>query len=74
MGGGYYDRDVVVATTGSYGNTVVGKQSTLNNALNPKTYTVGDDNIISETANPIVFALDVTGSMDEWPKVTDGVS
>lgn len=69
MGGGYYDRDVIVATSGSYGNTVVGKQANLHNSLDPKTYTVGDETISTEAGNPIVFALDVTGSMGEWPKV-----
>lgn len=69
MGGGYYDRDVIPATTGSYGNTVVGQEKKLNKALDPKTYTVGEEQIICETTNPIVMALDVTGSMGEWPKV-----
>jgi hypothetical protein len=70
MGGGYYDRDVIPASTGSSsGNTVVGQEKKANKALDPKTYTVGDEQIISETSNPIVMALDVTGSMGEWPKV-----
>lgn len=69
MGGGYYDRDVISTTGGSAGNTVVGTQSNLNPGLDPKTYTDADNLIVSENGNPIIFALDVTGSMGEWPRV-----
>jgi hypothetical protein len=41
MGLDYYDRDVISAPTGSYGNDVVGQEKRLNKALDPKTYTIG---------------------------------
>lgn len=54
---------------GGAGNDVVGKTNQLNAGLDPKTYVDEDNRITSENLNPIVFALDVTGSMGEWPKV-----
>ena len=42
MGGGYYDRDVIPASSSaSYGNDVVGKEKKLNKGLDPKTYVTG---------------------------------
>lgn len=67
MGGGYYDRDVISSSGGGAGNDVVGKQSTIHPSMDPKQYT--EEPIVSMSENPIVFALDVTGSMGEWPRV-----
>lgn len=70
MGGDYYDRDVISSNSGSgYGNNVVGKTYELNKGLDPKTYVVDEGPITTQVLNPIVFALDVTGSMGAWPKV-----
>jgi hypothetical protein len=69
MGGGYYDRDVISNTGATSINTVVGTQSGLNAGLDPKTYIDEENRIINDNLNPIVFALDVTGSMGEWPRV-----
>mgnify|MGYP000860198283 CR=1 FL=1 len=68
MGGGYYDRDMV-ATGDSPSESDVGKQSNLNPGLDPKTYTEEESRIHNDNLHPIVFALDVTGSMGDWPKV-----
>jgi hypothetical protein len=39
MGGDYYDRPVIVSKgSKTYANNVVGKQSKLNKALDPKNY------------------------------------
>ena len=69
MGGDYYDRDVISNATGAYGNNVVGQTSNLNKALDPKTYVIDEGPVTTNVSNPIVFALDVTGSMGVWPKV-----
>lgn len=72
MGGDYYDRDVVTTTsTTGYSNTanqVVGVINNLDQRLDPIQYT--DTNMRCENRHPIVFALDVTGSMGEWSKVS----
>jgi hypothetical protein len=68
MGGDYYDRDVV-----SYDTTITTTSTTeigakqVHSSLNPLRW--AEDNLVSEVKNPIVFALDVTGSMGEWAKV-----
>ena len=71
MGGDYYDRDVGVSssTTGysvSASNNV-GKQNSIHKSLDPKRWI--DENLVSESPSPIVFALDVTGSMGNWSKI-----
>jgi hypothetical protein len=66
MGGDYYDRAVIMAPKDSkvsYGNDVVGKEKKLHKTLNPWTYIRGKGRIVSNGPNPIVLALDVTGSM-----------
>lgn len=47
MGLDYYDRPVISSGGGSSGNDVVGQEKKLNKALDPKTYIVGDEPIIS---------------------------
>ena len=71
MGGDYYDRDVV-STTSSSGfsaaaSQAVGIVNRLQTNLDPSKYK--EKNMISQHKNPIVFALDVTGSMGDWSKV-----
>jgi hypothetical protein len=69
MGGGYYDREVISSSGGGAGNTVVGKTSSLSAGLDPKNKIDEESRITCDNLNPIVFSLDVTGSMGEWPKV-----
>ena len=71
MGGDYYDRDVV-STTSSTGfsaaaSQVVGVVNSLHSNLDPRKFK--DKNLVSDHKNPLVFALDVTGSMGDWSKV-----
>lgn len=72
MGGDYYDREVVsvgVSATG-YSDVAaknVGKSSSLHSSLDPKRWK--DEPLVCDKANPIVFALDVTGSMGDWSKI-----
>jgi hypothetical protein len=71
MGGGYYDRDVIDAAP-SYGysnvaDKVLTQTKVLHKSLDPKRYVT--DKMTCDLKNPIVFALDVTGSMGDWTKV-----
>jgi hypothetical protein len=72
MGGDYYDRDVGSSSSAnvaysSSSNEVIGKVNKLHSSMNPQRWK--DDKLISEYKNPIVFALDVTGSMGSWTKI-----
>jgi len=73
MGGGYYDRDdsVPVSNSGSVvqntSSSVVGKTSGMQPGLDPKRWK--DQNLTCDKGDPVVFALDVTGSMGEWTKI-----
>ena len=64
MGGSYYDRDDNVVSNSS---ASVGVTSSLNKSLDPKRWAT--DKLVTTSKDPIVFALDVTGSMGEWTKV-----
>jgi hypothetical protein len=71
MGGDYYDRDVV-STTSSSGysaqtDKVVGVNKSLHLSMNPQRWK--DKKLSCDALNPIVFALDVTGSMGNWSKI-----
>lgn len=76
MGGDYYDRDQVTyndpipmnsnTNTSAQPYSIGGVQS-IHSSVKPLRWT--DENLMSEVANPIVFALDVTGSMGEWAKI-----
>ncbi len=44
-----------------------GKTSSLNPGLDPKRWK--DEKLVCEKGDPVVFALDVTGSMGEWTKI-----
>lgn len=71
MGGDYYDRDVVTttSTTGYSAQSaqVVGVVSKLHSSMDPKRW--AEDNLQCDYRHPIVFALDVTGSMGDWTRV-----
>lgn len=73
MGGGYYDRDDTnntnnnQATTSNTSSSMVGKTTMINPGLNPQRW--ANDNLVCDKGDPIVFALDVTGSMGEWTKI-----
>jgi len=45
----------------------IGRQNGLHPTLDPRNYK--EKNMISTAKNPVVFALDVTGSMSEWPQI-----
>ena len=71
MGGDYYDRDVL-QTTSSNGFSaqsaeVVGVSSSLHSSMNPTRW--AEENLQCDYRHPIVFALDVTGSMGDWTRV-----
>lgn len=51
------------------GNSVVGSQKGLYEGLDPSNYVEKENQIECHSENPIVLALDVTGSMAEWPRV-----
>jgi len=63
MGGGYYDRSMDNPSSAS---TQVGG-SGLDSVLDPVQYK--DKNMLSSSRHPIVFALDVSGSMSDWPQI-----
>lgn len=67
MGGGYYDRVYVNSDTSSNSNNEFKNNQDLNPSLDPKNYK--EKNLISKGRSPIVFALDITGSMGEWVKI-----
>ncbi len=79
MGGGYYDRDddddynygggdnVVVNDYSNRADTLIGANTQLAYSLDPKRWK--DQKLICNGGDPIVFALDVTGSMGDWSKV-----
>jgi hypothetical protein len=75
MGGDYYDRDVGTTTTTTTTNVgysaeaskVVGKVHRLSLAMDPKRFKTV--NMVSTYGNPIVFSLDVTGSMGDWTRI-----
>ena len=66
MGGGYYDRDMDT-NTNTTSSARVGSSSGLNTILDPKNYK--ENNLVSTSRHPIVFALDVSGSMSDWPQI-----
>ena len=74
MGGDYYERDVQVAPTNSsqsYSDqaTKTLTQSSLHKSNDPRRFAEEERQLLSSHKHPIVFALDVSGSMGDWPKV-----
>lgn len=71
MGGDYYDRDVVYTTSATtYSDTsakIVGAVTKMHPDLDPIRWK--DNKLQCQKANPIIFALDVTGSMGEWTRI-----
>ena len=76
MGGGYYEREeepapvAPVYSASGYSNKsdkILQSNKTLNKDLDPKRLLF--EPIRCGNEHPIVFALDVTGSMGEWAKV-----
>jgi hypothetical protein len=69
MGGDYYDRDVYNSGI-DYSDTA--NKALCTNCLHPSLDPLRfeETTLKSEYRNPIVFALDVTGSMGEWTKVS----
>lgn len=73
MGGDYYERDVeVVAPNNVAGYSVAANQiltqnKGLHKSMNPARF--ANQHLRSTHKNPIIFALDVTGSMGDWTKV-----
>jgi len=76
MGGGYYDRDSDNTALDNNSNNIgysnlsnqmVGKVHEINQIFDPMRFK--SEKLVSTHANPIVFALDVTGSMGEWVKI-----
>ncbi len=75
MGGDYYEREVEVVAPNNKvaysnaANKLLSKNTALNKNNDPKRYTEVHQKQISTRKHPIVFALDVTGSMGDWSKV-----
>ena len=71
MGGDYYDRDMVSSSNVNSGtsssNNQVQFQTDIHTSCDPKRW--GEEKLEVNSLNPIVFALDVTGSMGEWTKI-----
>ena len=72
MGGDYYDRDMVPTTdTGvaysDLSSKVVGVTNTIHSSLKPDRW--AEEKLVCEVSDPIIFALDVTGSMGDWSRI-----
>ena len=82
MGGDFYEREVYVApassnqqsssSSNSYSDQASKalNQVGLHKSNDPKRFAEEDRQLVCAKKNPIVFALDVSGSMGDWPKVT----
>ena len=72
MGGDYYEREVQVASSSQSYSDQAAKtltQASLHKSNDPKRFFEDEHQLLSTHKNPIVFALDVSGSMGDWPKV-----
>ena len=82
MGGNFYEREVYVApvSTSSNQNQSSSKsysdqaskalsQKGLHKNNDPKRFAAENRKLLCTHKNPIVFALDVSASMEEWPNV-----
>ena len=65
MGGDYYDRPVISVADGLFGNDAMDQHGP-NAVLDPRERKIQME---TDALNPIVFGLDVTGSMGVWIKV-----
>lgn len=72
MGGDYYERDVRPAGEfeeySDVSNEILLQNKALHKSLDPKRFSPLKK-LATFHKNPIVFALDVTGSMGDWSKV-----
>lgn len=72
MGGDYYDRPVEVASNNQGYSDQAAKvltQSSLHKSNDPRRFAEEERSLLSKHKHPIVFALDVSGSMGDWPKI-----
>ena len=68
MGGDYYGgRDVVSDTSGAGSQQVQVGASSFHPSLDPKRWK--EENLQTEALHPIIFALDITGSMGDWVQI-----
>ncbi len=69
MGGDYYERDVITSSHAfsEESQKIICGNIQGHSSLNPKRWE--DEPLINTHKNPIVFALDDTGSMGDWTKV-----
>jgi len=66
MGGGYYDREVETSAPGQSSDAAVAalSRSGADPATNPR-----DRVLTTDAATPIVVCMDITGSMNDYPKI-----
>jgi len=72
MGGDYYDRPVQAASKNQNYSDQAAKtltQENLHKSNDPRRFAEEERQLISKHKHPIVFALDVSGSMGDWPKI-----
>lgn len=75
MGGDYYERDVEVVEPDrkvAFSNAaqkILANNNGLHKSNNPRRFHDENTKLQCKNKNPIVFALDVTGSMGDWSKV-----
>ena len=71
MGGNYYDRDVISSNSSTgfsaQTNNVVGVSKSIHLSMDPTRFK--ENKLKCDKPNPIIFALDVTGSMGNWSKI-----
>jgi hypothetical protein len=73
MGGDFYDRPVIEAKNpeqnfSDNSNKIFSSNQGLHKSNDPKRFY--SSHLICKNKNPLIFALDVTGSMGDWSKVS----
>lgn len=84
MGGNYYEREVYIAPVSASPNpnqqpsssksysdqaSKALSQKSLHKSNDPKRFALENRKLLCSHKHPIVFALDVSASMEEWPNV-----
>lgn len=72
MGGDYYGRSVEETSSQQGYSDAAAKvltQSNLHKSNDPRRFAKEERALICKNKHPIVFALDVSGSMGDWPKI-----